>query len=102
MKHCRPQIILVAAALALSLAVSADEAQEYYDSHVHLTNYVQEGLTARQYLDAVGGLWCTNIGLGRREMALAMAGGMPAWEFETSVSIKDKKYTTFAAIKTAD
>ncbi len=54
MKHCRPQMILAAAALALSIAVSADEAQEYYDSHVHLTNYVQEGLTARQYLDAVG------------------------------------------------
>lgn len=27
----------------------------------------------RQYLDAVGGLWCTNIGLGRREMADAIA-----------------------------
>ena len=27
----------------------------------------------RRYLDAVGGLWCTNIGLGRREMAEAIA-----------------------------
>jgi len=27
----------------------------------------------RQYFDAVGGLWCTNIGLGRREMAQAIA-----------------------------
>ena len=27
----------------------------------------------KQYLDAVGGLWCTNIGLGRREMAQAIA-----------------------------
>ena len=26
-----------------------------------------------RYLDAVGGLWCTNIGLGRREMADAIA-----------------------------
>ena len=26
-----------------------------------------------KYLDAVGGLWCTNIGLGRREMAEAIA-----------------------------
>lgn len=26
-----------------------------------------------RYLDAVGGLWCTNIGLGRREMAEAIA-----------------------------
>jgi putrescine---pyruvate transaminase len=27
----------------------------------------------RRYLDAVGGLWCTNIGLGREEVADAMA-----------------------------
>lgn len=27
----------------------------------------------RRYLDAVGGLWCTNIGLGREEMAEAIA-----------------------------
>ena len=26
-----------------------------------------------RYLDAIGGLWCTNIGLGRREMAEAIA-----------------------------
>ncbi|MGL5008756.1 MAG: aminotransferase class III-fold pyridoxal phosphate-dependent enzyme, partial [Paracoccaceae bacterium] len=26
-----------------------------------------------RYFDAVGGLWCTNIGLGRREMAQAIA-----------------------------
>jgi len=26
-----------------------------------------------KYLDSVGGMWCTNIGLGRREMADAMA-----------------------------
>ena len=26
-----------------------------------------------RYLDAVGGLWCTNIGLGRNEMADAIA-----------------------------
>jgi putrescine aminotransferase len=27
----------------------------------------------RQYMDAVGGMWCTNIGLGRKEMAEAIA-----------------------------
>ena len=27
----------------------------------------------KRYFDAVGGLWCTNIGLGRREMATAIA-----------------------------
>jgi predicted TIM-barrel fold metal-dependent hydrolase len=40
--------------LALSSAAFAVETDEYYDSHVHLTNYVQEGITARQYLEAVG------------------------------------------------
>ncbi len=28
--------------------------------------------SGRSYLDAVGGVWCTNIGLGRREMAEAI------------------------------
>lgn len=28
--------------------------------------------SGQRYLDAVGGLWCTNIGLGRREMAEAI------------------------------
>lgn len=32
-----------------------------------------EDSDGRRYLDAVGGLWCTNIGLGRDEMADAMA-----------------------------
>ena len=27
----------------------------------------------RRYFDAVGGMWCTNIGLGRKEMATAIA-----------------------------
>ena len=30
-------------------------------------------IEGRKYLDAVGGLWCTNIGLGREEMADAIA-----------------------------
>ena len=34
--------------------------------------YVWDDSGAR-YLDAVGGLWCTNIGLGRKEMARAIA-----------------------------
>lgn len=32
-----------------------------------------EDADGRKYLDAVGGLWCTNIGLGRAEMADAIA-----------------------------
>lgn len=30
-------------------------------------------IKGKKYLDAVGGLWCTNIGLGREEMAEAIA-----------------------------
>ena len=32
-----------------------------------------EDIEGKRYLDAVGGLWCTNIGLGRDEMADAIA-----------------------------
>lgn len=32
-----------------------------------------EDVTGKRYLDAVGGLWCTNIGLGRKEMADAIS-----------------------------
>ncbi len=32
-----------------------------------------EDVNGKRYLDAVGGLWCTNIGLGREEMARAIA-----------------------------
>ena len=34
--------------------------------------YIEDS-NGRRYLDAVGGLWCTNIGLGRTEMADAIA-----------------------------
>ncbi|MEZ5572575.1 MAG: hypothetical protein R3E64_11195 [Halioglobus sp.] len=46
--------LLAVAALTHSAFGFADESEEYYDSHVHLTNYIQEGLTAEQYLKAVG------------------------------------------------
>ena len=44
-----------------SLLMTRGEGVYIYDSNGH------------QYLDAVGGLWCTNIGLGREEMAEAIA-----------------------------
>ncbi|AQA19248.1 amidohydrolase [Halioglobus japonicus] len=40
------------AAAITSMGAAAQD--DYYDGHVHLTNYVQEGLTAREYLDVVG------------------------------------------------
>ncbi len=38
----------------------------------------------RQYLDAVGGMWCTNVGLGRREMAQAIAQQVERLAFSNS------------------
>ena len=45
---------LVSLMACLNLTVPAFAQDEYYDAHVHLTNYIQEGITARQYLDVVG------------------------------------------------
>ena len=44
-----------------ALPIAAAEGLFIYDSN------------GKKYLDAVGGLWCTNIGLGREEMADAIA-----------------------------
>ena len=35
-------------------AQSTGAANEFYDSHFHLTNYVQQGITARQFLQIMG------------------------------------------------
>lgn len=38
----------------------------------------------RRYLDAVGGMWCTNVGLGRQEMAQAIADQVERLAFSNS------------------
>jgi putrescine aminotransferase len=38
----------------------------------------------RRYLDAVGGMWCTNVGLGRKEMAQAIANQVERLAFANS------------------
>ncbi len=38
----------------------------------------------RQYLDAVGGMWCTNVGLGRKDMAQAIAAQVEKLAFSNS------------------
>ena len=43
-----------------------------------------EDSDGRRYLDAVGGMWCTNIGLGRKEMAVAIAGQIEQLTYATS------------------
>ncbi len=57
----RPWFHFAGKAADPTLIIERGEGARLYDS---------EG---RRYLDAVGGLWCTNIGLGREEMAEAIA-----------------------------
>ncbi|MCU0825816.1 MAG: aminotransferase [Tabrizicola sp.] len=38
----------------------------------------------RRYLDAVGGMWCTNVGLGRKDMAQAIADQVERLAFANS------------------
>jgi len=45
--------IVALAALAVPQAQS-DAPDQFYDSHFHLTNYVQEGITAKQFLSIMG------------------------------------------------
>ena len=66
--------------------VKADKAHHMHGYHVfdeHRQNgalnivagdgaYIYDS-QGQRFLDAVGGMWCTNIGLGREEMALAIA-----------------------------
>jgi hypothetical protein len=55
-----PGSILVLVLLALVLARASGQPgataadQEFYDSHFHLTNYVQEGITPREFLQIMG------------------------------------------------
>jgi hypothetical protein len=48
--------LVLAAALAAAalLAQAASVAPDFHDSHFHLTNYVQEGITARRFLEIMG------------------------------------------------
>ncbi len=43
-----------------------------------------EDSNGNRYLDAVGGMWCTNIGLGRKEMADAVAQQIEQLTYATS------------------
>lgn len=56
----------------------------------------------RQYLDAVGGLWCTNIGLGRREMAQAIADQAERLAFSNTFVDMTNEPTALLAAKIAD
>ena len=48
--HARRALI----SIFFALAAATHAQDDYYEAHVHLTNYIQEGITARQYLDVVG------------------------------------------------
>jgi len=54
--HVRASIAFVMWALALTLPLTAQQsaADEFNDSHFHLTNYVQEGIDVHQFLQIMG------------------------------------------------
>ncbi len=56
----------------------------------------------RQYFDAVGGLWCTNIGLGRREMAEAIAAQAERLAFSNTFVDMTNGPTALLAAKLAE
>ena len=56
----------------------------------------------RQYLDAVGGLWCTNIGLGRREMAEAIAAQAERLAFSNTFVDMTNEPTALLAAKISE
>ena len=45
---------VLAAVLARPMAAQAPQDNEFYDSHFHLTNYIQEGIDVRKFLDIMG------------------------------------------------
>ena len=56
----------------------------------------------RKYLDAVGGLWCTNIGLGRKEMAQAIADQAERLAFSNTFVDMTNEPTALLAAKLAE
>lgn len=55
----------------------------------------------REYFDAVGGMWCTNIGLGRREMADAIAEQAERLAFSNTFVDMTNSPSAFLAAKLA-
>ena len=56
----------------------------------------------RRYFDAVGGLWCTNIGLGRKEMAQAIADQVERLAFSNTFVDMTNDPTAKLATKLAE
>jgi predicted TIM-barrel fold metal-dependent hydrolase len=54
MNRLRRQAVIALLACVAVLTGSVQAEDDYYDAHVHLTNYIQEGITAREYLEVVG------------------------------------------------
>jgi hypothetical protein len=52
--HVLRRASIVVAATALLALSPAPQDDEYFDSHFHLTNYIQQGITAKQFLEIMG------------------------------------------------
>src|ERR1700750_2594496 len=65
--HSLAKLAGLAAAAMASLAAcnaAAQSACDFNDSHFHLTNYIQEGLTAQQFLNVMGTRVCRSTLFG--------------------------------------
>jgi hypothetical protein len=47
-------VVCAVTATPAQIAQSSGEANEFYDSHFHLTNYIQEGITVPRFLEIMG------------------------------------------------
>lgn len=52
-KNIRKSLLLMA--LSPAVALAQKDTSWFYDSHFHLTNYIQEGITPQQFLTIMGG-----------------------------------------------
>ena len=58
--------------------------------------------TGNEYFDAVGGLWCTNIGLGRDEMADAIADQVRKLSFSSTFTDMTNETSALLVSKLAE
>jgi amidohydrolase family protein len=85
------------AGLASSAAAQTTAACEFSDSHFHLTNYIQEGLTAAEFLKVMGTRVCRSTLFGiplQQEWAHSISGDIaPTYYLETDAPLYYYSFT---------